>query len=204
MATQKQIEANRRNAQKSTGPRTPEGRAASSQNALRHGLTAEQVIVQGESKEEFLAFYREHYDVLNPTDPVAESLVERIIMFEWRLRRMYRAEAGLAIAVGGAENAFNGLFKEMASLSRYETTLDRGLQRTRHELERHQARCRGEPVMAPIAVTVSGTVDVENELRSPHEHELHPETHRGSMPIAPHMGDARRVDIDPAGDGSYV
>jgi hypothetical protein len=166
MATQKQIDANRRNARKSTGPRTPEGRATSSQNALRHGLTAEQIIVRGESKEEFLAFYRDLYEALNPTDPVAECLVERIITGEWRLRRMQRAEAGLADAVGGAENVFHGLFKEMASLSRYETALDRGLQRARHELERYQARCRGEPVTAPIAVTVSGTVDVENELRS--------------------------------------
>ena len=53
MATLKQFEANRRNAQKSTGPKTPEGKAAVSMNALRHGLRARTVVLPGENREEF-------------------------------------------------------------------------------------------------------------------------------------------------------
>ena len=53
MATIHQIDANRRNALKSTGPKTPEGKAAVSMNSLRHGLRARKVVLPGENREEF-------------------------------------------------------------------------------------------------------------------------------------------------------
>ena len=53
MATPAQIDANRRNALKSTGPKTPEGKAAVSMNSLRHGLRARTVVLPGEDREEF-------------------------------------------------------------------------------------------------------------------------------------------------------
>jgi hypothetical protein len=53
MATEKQFEANRLNAQKSTGPRTPEGRAAVRLNGVTHGLTAETIVLKGESEADF-------------------------------------------------------------------------------------------------------------------------------------------------------
>jgi hypothetical protein len=203
MASEKQINANRRNAQKSTGPRSAEGRATSSQNALRHGLTAKRVIVSGESGEDFTSFYWERYQVMNPTDPIAEGLVERIIILEWRLRRMYRAEAGLMCAVGGAEDVFHGMSKEMVALSRYETGIDRALRRAHHELERHQARCRGEAVAPPIAVTVSGTVNVEDLPQSPRNRAHGPDNNReDSMLFTPGVDAIRYVENNPVGGGS--
>ena len=56
MSSLKQIEANRRNALKSTGPTTPEGKERSRRNALRHGLTAETVIAALEDAEDYQAF----------------------------------------------------------------------------------------------------------------------------------------------------
>ncbi len=53
MATEKQFEANRQNAQKSTGPKTPEGRAAVRLNGVKHGLTAETIVLKGESQADF-------------------------------------------------------------------------------------------------------------------------------------------------------
>jgi hypothetical protein len=53
MATRSQIDANRRNAPKSTGPRTPEGKSQSSANALKHGLAAGFRVLQAENQEEF-------------------------------------------------------------------------------------------------------------------------------------------------------
>jgi hypothetical protein len=161
MASHKQIEANRRNARKSTGPRTPAGRAVSRQNALRHGLTAGDIIVRGESEAEFIAFYWDRYETLAPADPVEEGLVERIITCEWRIRRIYRLEAALMSTVEGVDISFFRISKHIAALSRYETAIDRALQRARHDLERRQARSRGESIAAPIAVTVSG-VEVDN------------------------------------------
>jgi hypothetical protein len=53
MATKKQTAANRRNARKSTGPTTPQGKATASMNGLRHGLRARTVILPGEKQEDF-------------------------------------------------------------------------------------------------------------------------------------------------------
>jgi len=194
MATEKQIEANRRNAQKSTGPRSPEGRANSSRNATKFGLTAGQTIIDGESREEFVAFYLDREKVLKPADAIEEGLVERIIICEWRLRRAYRAEAGLMETGGGAEAVFHGMDREMAVLSRYETALDRSLQRARHELERRQARRRGEAVAAPIAVSVSGAVDISGQSRPrPKPRRSNGET-QISMSLPVPMADADSTD----------
>jgi hypothetical protein len=129
-------------------------------------------------------------------------MVERIITCEWRLRRTYRAEAGLIVNGGGVENVFQGMDHEMAALSRYETAIDRALQRARHELERYQARCRGEAVAAPIAITVSGTVDVKDQPRPPRNHPRHADGLQSPLPFTPQTGDIRCADNDPADDGS--
>src|SRR5215470_4861615 len=93
MASETQIAANRRNAEKSTGPRTARGKAAVAGNALRHGLRARKVISFDESEPDFLAFHAEQRDAFQPADAVEEHLVERIAMCAWRLRRVYRVEA---------------------------------------------------------------------------------------------------------------
>jgi hypothetical protein len=94
MTSTAKIEANRRNAQKSTGPKTPEGKAASSRNALRHGLTARQLILFDETEQDFANFHEELRDSHAPADAAEAALVERIAVAHWRLRRVWRAEAG--------------------------------------------------------------------------------------------------------------
>ena len=96
MSSLKQIEANRRNALKSTGPITPEGKARSSRNAIRHGLTAETVIAGLEDAEDYQAF-----EVAVTADYDAESAVERELVLRlasvlWRLRRATGIESGLS------------------------------------------------------------------------------------------------------------
>ena len=88
MATQTQIEANRINAQKSTGPKTPEGKAAVSQNALKHSLTAQNDIISSEVSSEFEAFRDETMNDYQPSTAVEYTLVQRIVSLTWRLRRI--------------------------------------------------------------------------------------------------------------------
>ena len=95
MTTQLQIEASRRNAQFSTGPRTPEGRAKSRMNALKHGLTAGQIVLCDESPDDCEAFIGEIIATLKPEDPVEAQLAERIAVCSWRLRRSYRIESAM-------------------------------------------------------------------------------------------------------------
>jgi hypothetical protein len=95
MTSLKQIEANRRNALKSTGPTTPEGKDRSRGNAVRHGLTAETVIAALEDAEDYQAF-----EAAVIADYEAESVVERELVLRlasvlWRLRRATGIETAL-------------------------------------------------------------------------------------------------------------
>ncbi len=95
MTTRKQNEANRRNARSSTGPQTRAGKAASKLNALKHGLRAEEFVVRGEDPADFARLLENLINEFQPLGPLEEQLVERIAASMWRLRRIYRIEAGI-------------------------------------------------------------------------------------------------------------
>jgi len=92
MSTQAQITANRRNAQKSTGPRTPEGKAVASQNSVRHGLSAAKDVISSESQADFDLYRAQILAELNPSSPMESMLAERIISLSWRLKRVGRIQ----------------------------------------------------------------------------------------------------------------
>jgi hypothetical protein len=87
MATEKQIAANRRNAQKSTGPRTPEGKAASSRNALKTGLYCPGIIIGHESTLQLETLEAQFTAEYRPATPTERALVDTLIHLEWMLRR---------------------------------------------------------------------------------------------------------------------
>src|ERR1700759_5286597 len=131
MPTPAQIAANRRNAKKSTGPKTPEGMAASSQNADRHGLTARQIVCREEREEDFTEFRTALWTALAPADAVEEQMAERIVLISLRLRRTARAErciiddnpaTKLGLYADWIARAFDYSAKEMTRLARYEAT----------------------------------------------------------------------------------
>lgn len=85
-------EANRRNAAKSTGPKTPEGKAASSKNALKHGLTAAEVLLPHEDHDAYDARLQTWLDHDRPTDPGHVAAIERLVYTQTRLDRCTRHE----------------------------------------------------------------------------------------------------------------
>ena len=98
MATKRQIAANRRNARRSTGPRSVAGKAASSANALRHGLAAARAVVLPDEDGE--AYERLRQGVIADLDPAGalqEALAQRIVVLLWRLDRAARLEAELFV-----------------------------------------------------------------------------------------------------------
>jgi len=125
MATEAQILANRRNAQKSTGPQTQEGKAAVSQNSVKHGLTACQdarlggpsrsQVISSENQAEFELYRDQMLGELDPDSPMESMLAERIVSLSWRLKR-----AGLiqnqAIDAMNADNKSNPLAKLAQSI----------------------------------------------------------------------------------------
>jgi len=90
MSTKAQIKANQQNAQKSTGPRTDEGKAAVSQNAVKHGLFAAEVVIQGENPADYELYHDKYLAELLPVGMVESMLAERIVSLAWRLQRTER------------------------------------------------------------------------------------------------------------------
>jgi hypothetical protein len=95
MTSLRQIEANRRNARKSTGPITEEGKRRSRCNAVRHGLTAETVVSAQEDAEDYKAFEAAIIADYDAQSAVERELVLRLASLLWRLRRAATMETGL-------------------------------------------------------------------------------------------------------------
>ena len=94
MATTKQINANRKNALLSKGPKTDLGKLNSSKNSLKHGLTAKQLVI-GENLKEFEQYRDQMIEALKPVGILQEQLVFKIIDVGFRLRRIGKIEAGI-------------------------------------------------------------------------------------------------------------
>jgi hypothetical protein len=95
MTSSKQVQSNRQNALKSTGPKTPEGKAVVSQNAVKHGLLAREVLLEDESPQEWELFMQRVFMALEPAGEMEALLAERISACAWRLRRILSIESGI-------------------------------------------------------------------------------------------------------------
>jgi hypothetical protein len=143
MSSAAQVLANRENSLRSTGPVTAVGKAASSTNAIRHGLTSKQIVIPGEDPEQYdahrLALIKEH----KPATETERTLVEELAASSWRLLRARRFEtAVLNKLIGDAadpEAAFAAMFleekpKELDRLQRYVTSIERAYYRALNKL----------------------------------------------------------------------
>src|SRR5450432_250648 len=90
-----QLQANRANSQKSTGPRTEEGKRRASLNALKHGCTAQTIILPGEDIHHFAKFHQSLKDSLAPANALEESLVESLAQTQWAINRTRAHETSL-------------------------------------------------------------------------------------------------------------
>jgi hypothetical protein len=165
MASQSQINANRRNAQKSTGPKTSEGKARSRRNGLRHGLTAKTCMLADEDPNTLLELLEELREKYHPQETDEDFLVERMAKARFRYGRIMPLEAAifnLRLAVDKAPDFLieaQGLAAQRAwaymrdanggnalsKLSRYETSLLREYDRSREELEKLQEARAAKP-----------------------------------------------------------
>jgi hypothetical protein len=177
MTSAKKAQANRQNALKSTGPKTPEGKANVRHNALKHGLLAKEVLLP-EEDEELLRELDDHLRAaLRPEGEMEDLLVEQIVAAHWRLRRLRRVETGvfdwelysaasdyrLRSQSGTTDTTTLGLSfiqdangaNAFSKLSRYEASIERSYYKALHELQRLQAARRADGnVSPPVAVDV--------------------------------------------------
>jgi hypothetical protein len=150
MVSEKQLEANRRNAQKSTGPKTAEGKSNSSRNNLRHGLTGHISLLPTEDREAHDAFCHELIDGFTPETPMERQLAQSIAEDSWRLNRACAIENNM-FALGHQQErrevqialADARTFQTQAAsfnlLSLYEQRINRNLQRNMKLLQELQA-----------------------------------------------------------------
>ena len=101
MATEKQIEANRLNAQKSAGPRSQAGKTISAANALKSGIYSTREVLPNEDAAALEALSREYHDHFKPATPDERDLVDDLISYTWLKRRFRRMEV-LMLAVDAA------------------------------------------------------------------------------------------------------
>lgn len=174
MTSEHQIAANRLNAQKSTGPQTPEGRAAVRLNSVKHGLSAETLVLAGEDESEFTALHDALRHEHRPATPTEDALVRQLAMAIWRQIRLFHTEGAflsrgqkreaaaspdtwtqLAFALTRDSVSANMLSK----LSRYEARLERSIRAALEQLARLRAQrptknakqTQSEPVPPPFA-----------------------------------------------------
>jgi hypothetical protein len=189
MATQRQIEANRRNALLSTGPRTPEGKARASMNALRHGLTAETVVLQSESGDAYREIRDSLIDSYQPANAHEMMLVDQVAAGHWRTLRARRYEkamldleiktlkrieaideapdpehddeAAVAALCSNDESQYKNYF-------RYDGSISRDYYRAIGALERIQARrARAERNAAPAVAAAGASAPQTGFVSSP-------------------------------------
>lgn len=151
MTSERRKNASRANGTRSKGPKTAEGKAKSSLNAVRHGMLAETILLENEEPRVFKELYYAFMDRLQPADEVERGFIEEMVAFHWRMRRGWLTETELwnrslehqpdgpahHPELGRISLAFSELARspEMALLNRYESRLHRMLQRSLKSLQ---------------------------------------------------------------------
>jgi len=164
MTSFRQIEANRRNARKSTGPITEEGKQRSRCNAVRHGLTAETVIGALKDGEDYKAFEATIIADYDAQSTVERELVLRLASLLWRLRRATSIETGLFEIQANHLSDFRQARQALPSSRAVYAMLDRG-DPTSHDrdLASHGVTNATESVQTaglnPVALIVDPTVE---------------------------------------------
>lgn len=172
--SQKQIEANRENG-KLGGVKTEEGKATSRYNAMKHGLLSEEVLLDGEDEEKLVGIGKKLRAELEPRTELELILVDRITANVWRLKRVMQMEREMMD--DSLESTFGNQVRKLGQtlthydiahndvygkLIRYESSIERGIYKALHELERIQAKRNGENVPLPIALDIDISGEKEN------------------------------------------
>jgi hypothetical protein len=169
MATIAQITANQANAQHSTGPKTPEGKARVAQNAVRHGLTSTRLVVRKDEHEEFAGFRDALVAELDPQGAVEQVTFDDLLHAAWNLHRFRRIEA--EISRGNPDDFTDpDSFAVLDRLSRYQARAQRAYYRAVGELRKLQTNraLRGVKLDEEAAAEVPAIADINNLTKQTH------------------------------------
>lgn len=174
MTTEKQIEANKENAKKG-GVKTEEGKAVSRYNSIKHGLLSKEVLLSDENETDLVSLGKKLRTELEPESELELVLIDRITANVWRLKRVMQMERemmdssrksifgddlqNLGQTLTHHDIAHNDIY---GKLIRYESSIERGIYKALHELQRLQASRKGEEVPLPVSIDVDVSEGKEN------------------------------------------
>lgn len=189
----KQIAANRANAKKSTGPRTPEGKARSSWNAMKHGILARAVLPPSLQRyesaadlEDLLARLREDYA---PATAVEGMLVEVIATCYWRLARLVRAEAGATAQAQFTAQANEEQHEDLlGALERDIKIIEAALKKGDHETIRRVLDPKGlDPILTPGRALSVAPIEIDWKRKEQQKQQAkHPQAARDRASLPSH------------------
>ena len=185
MLSQAQQTANTSNAQLSTGPRTPEGKARSSQNALQHGLNARDLVIRADESEEFQLLQASLQDDLQPQGALEQDLFGQLLHAAWNLRRVRRLEADLArgphdrLTDNSCDRAFTRFARHHA---RFERSYFRCLRELRALQTNRALRAQLQPQPAAVLPALASITEMTKRTRRPPD--THPPVgHASGLPL---------------------
>ena len=156
MATPAQINANRANAQKSTGPRSVEGKSASRFNALKHGMDAASIVIPGEDPAVYDSLVAQYLHEYRPQSASESFHIDTMIRADWQKRRLETVEADLyrTIIAESPDNSLAAVLLAESPASKLLLRIQRQIaafERTWHRANTELRRARAEAETAPEA-----------------------------------------------------
>jgi hypothetical protein len=169
MASPSQLAANQLNAQSSTGPRTPEGKARVSQNALRHGLTAAHLVIRPDEQDEFDNFQASLSTELAPQGAIETVTFHELLHAAWNLQRFRRIEAECSTGAA-ADFTDPATTKVLDRLTRYQSRTQRSYYKALQELRILQTNraLRDVKLRKEAADHVPAITDINNLTKQTH------------------------------------
>ena len=148
----KRAEMNRANAQHSTGPRSPEGKLASSRNSLKHGLASGELIIAGEDRTAFDALLRDLIEEHQPANVTESLLITEMAQSWWLAQRAIRLQNECFSEYGVDE-------KRLSLFLRYQTTHERAFHKALNTLLRLKQSRAHEQAASKIGFVSQNSLD---------------------------------------------
>ena len=165
MSSEAQINANRENAKRSTGPISIDGKERAAQNNFRHGLFSRRDVVPPEFEEEYQIMAANLTAQLAPATPIEEVLVRQLVSASWRLERCAQIEARLDPETEPElDNLYNQIERVRNSANRLLIRTMAELRRVQTEIETRRARMKPEDADQPPFATLCDTAQLTRNL----------------------------------------
>src|SRR5258708_133481 len=187
MATAAQINANRANAQKSTGPRSVEGKSASRFNALKHGIDADSIVIPGEDPADYDALVAHYLQEYRPQSASESFHVDTMIRADWQKRRLETVEADLyrTIMTESPGNSLAAVLLAESPAAKLLLRVQRQIaafERTWHRANTELRRARAQAETAPEPA-LDDYLDTPGDMPAPAELASFPQSTAARTPI---------------------